>query len=381
MSKTLRMAVISITAGILSLFAVLMGLIFMGVLPSRNGAVRTEESATGQESLDTADEDERGELWEINFRGMKITMQENGLAYIHESGCLNIRAEDAYLIQIDVEEDTVDNMWSRIDKKVESLAAAGYRIEQSPERITEGERDYVRYVISIDGERGADYERIYSEVCLAPADSGRHFLIVVRYDGTDMEALDEEARIRMYEMAFADVEAILADAEPTDEPDDEAGSYWMVEENIDPDNAYSSSDSMTYDDGNLTLTYRLPENCYLISDNIAGKTYFDEENRIYINVSVIKYMWESAEDKADKHDSARFSRIHTQGQTEVNDRTFYYYTYSVLERSKTEKKYHYYFYAFCDLNNGDIYAIYGSADDNPLAMDETFYLDVMDISE
>jgi len=367
MNNKLQRVTLGVT-GILSLFAVFSGLIFMGVVPSWKYAVWTEEG-------------EVPTLWEIKFKGMKITMQEKGKVYIHESGCLNIRLEDNYLIQIDVEDDTVDNQWSGIDEKMADLAAAGYRIEQEPQRVTESGRDYVRYVVSMENERGADYERIYSEVCLMPADNGRHFLVVIRYDKTDVDALDEEAKNELYDKAFTDAEAILADAEPTDEPDDEYGSYWMAEKNISPQHAYSASDSIMYDDGNLELTYKLPEKCYLISDNIAGKSYFDEENRIYIRVSVMNYVWQSAEEYVEKHYSSGFSRIHEQGQTEINGRVFYYYTYSVLERSKTEKKYQYYFHAFCDLDNGDIYTISGNAADNPLAMDKSYYLNVMDISE
>lgn len=373
MNRVLRKIMKYIAAAVLSLSAVLWGLLFMGALPS--GAVGTAESA----QITETEEDEESKLWEIHFRGMKITMQENGVAYIHESGCLNIRLEDAYLLQIDVEEDTVDDMWSGIDKKMEALTASGYRIEEKPTRLTEGAMDCVRYVISMENERGSAYQHTYSQVCLMPADSGRHFLVVIRYDGADVDAMGEEEKSALYDKGFADAAEILADACPTDEPDDAYGSYWMKEENISPGDPIS--DSIAYDDGTLTLSYGIPENCYLISDNIAGKTYLDEENEIYMNVSVINYTWESAKEKADKHSSAGFSRLHEQGETEVNGRVFYYYTYSVLERSKTKKRYHYYFYAYCDLDNGDIYAIYGNADNNPLAMDASFYLNLMDISE
>ncbi len=368
MNKKLQRLTLGVT-GSLSLFAVFSGLIFMGVLPSWKYAVR-------------ADESEAPALWNIKFKGMKITMEEKGKAHIHESGCLNIRLEDDYLIQIDVEDDTVDNKWNGIDGKMEGLKAAGYRIEQEPKRVTESGRDYVRYVVSMENERGSDYKRIYSEVCLMPADNERHFLVVIRYDGTDVDELNEDSKNELYNRAFAAAESILAAAEPTDEPDDEYGSYWMMNKNISPGHAYSASDSIMYDEGNLSLTYKLPEKCYLISDNdVAGKAYFDEENRIYIRVSVMNYVWQSAEEYVKKHYSSGFSRIHEQGQTEINGRVFYYYTYSVLERSKAEKKYQYYFHAFCDLDNGDIYTISGSAADNPLAMDKSYYLNVMDISE
>lgn len=368
-----------VMAGMVSLSAVFGGLVFMGTIPLLNRAVRTEEA--GWEKVPERDGEGMPAQWEIKFKGMKIAMEERGTAYIHESGCLNVSLEDGYLIQIDVESDTVDNMWSRIDKKMEDLEAAGYRIEQDPKRMTEEGSDIVRYVISRENERGTDHKRIYSEVCLVPADTGRHFLAVIRYDGTDVDILDEEAKNELFDKAFADVCTILADAEPTKETDDEYGSYWTVEENINPGDTYSESGTVTYDDGKLTLTHRLPEKCYLVFDDISGKTYFDEENRIYIRTSVVDYTWESAEQMAEKHSTAGFSKIHEQDRIEINGRVFYYYTYSVMEGSKTERKYHYYFHAYCDLDNGDIYTVSGSADDNPLAMDESYYYSVMDICE
>lgn len=379
MNRKQQKIAINIMAVIVSLAAVFGGLMFTGAIPSWKCAKDSAEPE--QENPVKADEARTPMRWEIRFKGMEIAMEEKGTAYIHESGCLNIRLSDDYLIQIDIEDDTVEGMWGRIDQKMEDLTADGYRIEREPEKVAGKGNGHVRYVISRENERGADFKRIYSEICLIPADSGRHFLVVIRYDGRDVEILDEETKNGLYDKAFADVKAILEDVRPSEEPDDKYGSYWMVEENISPGNTCSENDSMTYDDETLTLTYGLPGKCYLTSDDAAGKTYFDEENRIYVRVSVTDYTWESAEKKAEKHSSAGFSKIHEQGQVEINNKIFYYYTYSVLECSKTEKKYHYYFHAFCDLENGDIFTIFGNADDNPLAMDENYYYNVMDICE
>ena len=362
-----------IAAGGIFLLAVFMGLWFMGIL-SFGEKGRTEAETVKQS-------EEQSRVWEIVFKGMKLTIPEKGMVYIHESGCMNVRQQDDYLIQIDVEDDIIENMWAHIDSKKKSLIESGYRIDKEPEWISAGETSYIRYVISMEKERGSDFDRSYFEVMLMPADIGRHFLAVARFDGIDIEGLDAKVRDYMYDEAMEAAVRMLDEAVPTDERDDEVGSYWMEDENIDPNQSYISEDSISYGDGKWTLSYRLPENSQIISDNIAGKTYLDTNSRIYIQASVTNYTWETAEKKAQKLASIVLSRIHAQGEIKVNDRTFYYYTYSVLEYGKKKKKTRYYFHAFCDLENGDIYCIYGSADDCPMALDEMYYLDVMNITE
>ena len=118
----------------------------------------------------------------------------------------------------------------------------------------------------------------------------------------------------------------------------------------------------------------------LVSDNIAGKGYLDTINQVHIQVSVLKYTWMTAKDMADGRTSAGLSRIHSEGETEVNGRTFYYYTYSVMEYEEEKATICYYFGAYCDLEDGSIYSISGWAEDYPEALEETYYLDWMDIS-
>ena len=362
-----------IAAGGIFLLAVFMGLWFMGIL-SFGETSRTETETTEQN-------EKQNRVWEIVFKGMKLTIPQKGKVYLHESGCMNVRQQDRYLIQIDIEDETTENMWAHMDSKKESLTESGYRIDREPEWITAGEAKYIRYVISLEDERGSDFDRSYFEVMLMPADAGRHFLAVVCFDGIDIETLDVKARDHIYDEAMGATVELLADAAVTDECNDEVGTLWMEDKNIDPNQTYISEDSLSCGDGKWILSYRLPENSQIISDNIAGKTYLDTDNQIYVQVSVTNYTWETAEKKAQKSADSVLSRIHTQDEIKVNDRTFYYYTYSVLEYEKKKKETHYYFHAFCDLENGDIYCIYGRADNCPMALDEMYYLDVMDITE
>lgn len=358
------------------LLALFGGLWFAGVisLDETGGShVAAEGSAVGEE-------DDEPRVWKVIFKGMQFTLPQKGTVYLHGSGCLNIRQDERYLIQIQIEDDTVDEMWAHMERKRESLTAAGYRMEKEAERLTEEGHDYVRYVISLEKERGSDLDRTYFEVILAPADEGRHFLAVIPYDRVDVEKLEETMREKVYAEAFARVGAVLDAACPTDELDDETGMLWMEDKSLDPEQRYIQEDTIVYGDGRHSLSYRLPDHCMLTADNIAGKTYYAEDDQVYIMTDVVKYTWMTAEAMAGLTAGSELSRIHTEGEVQVNGRTFYYYTRSVLEYKKTETSVTYYFNAYCDLEDGSVYTISGYADDHPEALEEIYYLEWMDIS-
>ncbi len=355
------------------LLAAILGLWFMGVL-SFGG--RDEETVPAE----TAAAEDR-ESWEAVFSGMKFFLPKQGMAAVHESGCLNVRQKDEYLIQIDMEDDTIEDMWARMEDKKKVLTDSGYRIEKEPEWIDGTDSPHIRYVISMADERGSDFRRSYFEVLLLPADGQRHFLAAIRYDGIDVEALREKQRESLYDEA-ADVAAdILKRAVPTDEEDDLPGTFWMEDENLDPGGNLLAGDCMTDGDDGWSLSYRLPPDSQLVSDNVAGKTYLDTKHQIYILLDVTDYTWETAKQKAQSLAQSELSRIHDQGQVEVGDYTFYYYSYSVLEYGEKEKLLHSYFHAYCDLKNGSIYSVYGYADDCPMALEPGYYADVFSLTE
>lgn len=361
-----------ILAGTLSVVAVFLGLWFMGVI----SFAQNDMLQNNMEKQEAAEEE-----FDLVFKGIQFTIDTEATALIHESGCLNIRLEDEYLIQIDIEDNTIHDFWDNKESKVKNLIASGYRIELEPELVTQGEREYIRYVVSMEEERGADYDRSYFEVLLSPADSDRRFFVSIRYDGIDVDKLEEDAQARIYEEAFDVVDRIVCAAAPTDEKDDEVGTGWLPDKQIGSKNEYLSHDSLEYADGELEVAYNLPETCYLVSDNISGKTYKSEKENIYMNISTSDYTWQTAEEKADMQSFAGFSRINTEGEIDVDGKTFYYYAYSVMRCSKSEKKYDYNFVAYCDMENGDIYSIHGYSYENETAMDINFYSDVMQISE
>lgn len=331
-------------------------------------------------SLSAERDNEQAAVWEVVFQGMKFTLPQKGKVYLHGSGCMNIRRDERYLIQIKLEENTVDEMWEGMKKKRESLINDGYRMEKEAERLTGEMSDYVRYVISLEKERGSDFDRSYFEVILAPADEGRHLLAAIRFDGIDVDKLDETLRERIYEDAFTQTGEIFASACPTEQMDDETGTLWMEDKSIDPEHRYISEDTIVYGDGQYRLSYRLPEHCMLTADNIAGKTYYDEDNQVYIWTNVVKYTWMTAKDMAESSADQQLSRPLASGEVKVNGRIFYYYTYSVMEYGKNEASTAYYFDGYCDLEDGSIYYINGHGDDNPEAAEAAYYLEWMDIS-
>lgn len=373
MRLTMRKAAGFILVGILSVTAVFMGLWFMGVISFADENISANDAVVQEEVPEP-------ENWEIVYKSMRFLVDADAKAYIHESGCLNIRWQEDYLIQIDIEDESFDSFWDVRETKMKNITDSGYRIEREPERFRKGNREYIRYVISIE-EEGAEYNKTYLEVFFTPADSDRRFLVCIRYDGIDVEKLDKEKQTALYDEALEEAEQIFGIAVPTDEEDDEIGTLWMPDISTVSEKVYLSQDSLEYADGKLEVGYHLPDGCYVLPSSLLGKSYRTEEENIYISVTVWENTQETAEERALKHTYAGFSRIHTQGQVEVEGRTFYYYTYSVLTKSKQYKDIKYYFVAYCDLENGDIYSIDGWARDNETAMDPDFYLDVMNISE
>ncbi|MDE6639676.1 MAG: hypothetical protein K2K63_04065 [Acetatifactor sp.] len=357
------------------LLALIGGLWFAGVISfdEAGGAPAAVESTVREG-------DDGPRVWKVVFKGMQFTLQQKGTVYLHGSGCMNIRQDERYLIQIQIGVDTLDEMWARMEEKRESLIAFGYRMEKEAERLTGEGHDYVRYVISLEEERGSDLDRTYFEVMLAPADEGRHFLVVIPFDKIDVEKLDETMREKIYDEALVRAREVLDAAYPTDEIDDEVGMLWTEDKSLDPEQRYISEDTIVYGNGQHSLSYVLPDHCMLTADTIAGKTYYDEDNQVYIMTSVVKYTWMTAEDMKKSAADRELSRIHTEGEVQVNGRTFYYYTYSVLEYKKMEASTTYCFHAYCDLEDGSIYTISGFTDDYPGALEEIYYLEWMDIS-
>lgn len=365
-----------VAAAGLWLIALFGGLWFAGVFSLGE---KGDPHKAGKE-LSAETDNEQPRVWEVVFQGMKFTLPQKGKVYLHGSGCMNIRRDERYLIQIMLEENTVDEMWEGMKQKRESLINDGYRMEKEAEWLTGEMSDCVRYVISLEKERGSDFDRSYFEVILAPADEGRHLLAAIRFDGIDVDKLDETLRERIYEEAFAQTDEIFASACPTEQMDDETGMLWMEDKSIDPEHQYISEDTIVYGDGQYRLSYRLPEHCMLTADNIAGKTYYDEDNQVYIWTNVMKYTWMTAKDMAESSADRQLSRPLASGEVKVNGRIFYYYTYSVMKYGKNEVSTEYYFNGYCDLEDGSIYYINGYADDYPEAAEAAYYLEWMNIS-
>lgn len=347
---------------------------FMGVvdLNFSNKKFGEDVSATENENGTNTN---NPEPWHIVFKGYAFSVEPVGLAIIHESGCINIRSCDEYLIQIDVEDGTAEEFWNGRDERVKNMEDSGYVIELAPEKVELQGREYIRYIISLANERGADVDNTYFYVLVSDAGDDQRFFTVIKFDEINIASLNVKEKNEIYEKAVDEVTSIVAGAVPTDETNDMAGSYWQETQPV--ENSASDNDTITNED--TIVSYELPEGYILTDDDLSGKKYYSDIDRVNVTISVVPYTWMTAADMAERERGAGISKVIRSGQYEVNGVTFYYYTYSILYIRGGKRSITYHFNGYADLKNGDIYSVYGFADDNPAAIEPGTYADFMKI--
>lgn len=349
---------------------------FMGVvdLNFRNKKFGEDVSATENENgANTNNPDP----WHIVFKGYAFSVEPVGLAIIHESGCINIRSCDEYLIQIDVEDGTAEEFWNGRDDRVKNMEDSGYVIELAPEKVELQGREYIRYIISLANERGADVDNTYFYVLVSDAGDDQRFFTVIKFDEINIASLNVKEKDEIYEKAVDEVTSIVAGVVPTDETNDMEGSYWQETQPVDTGNSATDKDSITNED--TIVSYELPEGYILTDDDLSGKKYYSDNDKVNVTISVVPYTWMTAADMAERERGAGISKVIRSGQYEVNGVTFYYYTYSILYIRGGKRSITYHFNGYADLKNGDIYSVYGFADDNPAAIEPGTYADFMKI--
>lgn len=358
--------------GAFVLIAIFMALWFMGLFSfaKNNGNTATSSDASDYH-------------WEIVYHGMHFSSDIPATVYIHQTDCLNIRIKKDYMIQIKTENATASDFWVHRKDKVNNLINEGYRIECEPKHLTIDKRNYINYVMSIPDSERCPFDRCYSSVFIKDIDTENRFFAVVVYDGTDMENMSSDKRDKLYKEAENVLTDLLNAAVPTDKADDEIGTFLMPDNfNADEDNIVSQD--VLYDKGNILVSYYLPDNAYFISDtnfnSMKSRNYMIKDTDYYVSVSIYSNKGSNAKKMADSHGPAGFTKITHEDSITVGDKTFYYYTYSVAYRSKKKTKVTYYFNAFTDMNNGDIYAISGHSSSEDI-MNPDFYYGLMDISE
>lgn len=336
----------------------------------------TENEADSNSNTENENNTNNPEPWHIVFKGYAFSVEPVGLAIIHESGCINIRSCDEYLIQIDVEDGTAEEFWNDRDDRVKNMEDSGYVIELAPEKVELQGREYIRYIISLANERGADVDNTYFYVLVSDAGDDQRFFTVIKFDEINIASLNVKEKDEIYEKAVDEVTSIVASAVPTDETNDMAGSYWQETQPV--ENSASDNDTITNED--TTVSYELPEGYILTDDDLSGKKYYSDIDRVNVTISVVPYTWMTAADMAERERGAGISKVIRSGQYEVNGVTFYYYTYSILYIRGGKRSITYHFNGYADLKNGDIYSVYGFADDNPAAMEPDTYADFMKIN-
>lgn len=335
----------------------------------------TENEADSNSNTENETNTNKPEPWHIVFKGYAFSVEPVGLAIIHESGCINIRSCDEYLIQIDVEDGTAEEFWNGRDDRVKNMEDSGYVIELAPEKVELQGREYIRYIISLANERGADVDNTYFYVLVSDAGDDQRFFTVIKFDEINIASLNVKEKNEIYEKAVDEVTSIVAGAVPTDETNDMAGSYWQETQPV--ENSASDNDTITNED--TIVSYELPEGYILTDDDLSGKKYYSDNDRVNVTISVVPYTWMTAADMAERERRAGISKVIRSGQYEVNGVTFYYYTYSILYIRGGKRSITYHFNGYADLKNGDIYSVYGFADDNPAAIEPGTYADFMKI--
>lgn len=338
----------------------------------------TENEADSNSNTENETNTNNPEPWHIVFKGYAFSVEPVGLAIIHESGCINIRSCDEYLIQIDVEDGTAEEFWNGRDDRVKNMEDSGYVIELAPEKVELQGREYIRYIISLANERGADVDNTYFYMLVSDAGDDQRFFTVIKFDEINIAYLNVKEKDEIYEKAVDEVTSIVAGAVPTDETNDMAGSYWQETQPVDTGNSATDKDSITNED--TIVSYELPEGYILTDDDLSGKKYYSDNDRVNVTISVVPYTWMTAADMAERERGAGISKVIRSGQYEVNGVTFYYYTYSILYIRGGKRSITYHFNGYADLENGDMYSVYGFADDNPAAMEPDTYADFMKIN-
>jgi hypothetical protein len=338
------------------------------------GVITFSDRETAENEEGAAEGSVNDEEWSIVYGGLNFFVDGESTAYIHDSGCLNLNMNRGYLIQLEVEDKTVDDFWDNRKANMQKILSSGYQEELAPEKKTYDEREYVRYVLSLDDGDGLTY---YMAV-FTPRDESSRFFVCVKYDDTDVAAMNEIEKSRLYDESMELVDEIFANAVKTDQPDDEIGSLWMPDISSTASLALSdviSEDTLEY--GEHKITYLLPENCQKQEGALIGNNYVIDSDLVHFNVCVWENSYNSAEEKAKIHDSSGISALSSQGSVEVGNNTFYYYSYSVMKGSKTEKKYTYNFVAYCDLGDNAVYEIFASSNENEEVMDYSYWTEVM----
>lgn len=373
----------AVSAIILFLFlagSAFIALYFMGIVhPIQGGKGSSEEESSDRHSTPTDktdnEKDTTEEPWQIVFKGFEFLVKPLGKAAVHESGCLNIRNCNEYLIQIDVEDKTLDEFWENKNEKIHNIEDAGYVMQLTPEKTEIAGKEYIKYIVSLENERGSDFENSYFYVLLTEAYEEKRFLATVRFDGTDAALLSAEERNSLYEKALKETTDIINSASPSNKSNDAPGTYFEEEKPA----ACLSEDSLSAD--TFTISYKIPDGYGLTADNETQKTYYSEEDRTHVITSIVPYSWITAENMAESKNNAGISGIIREGSCEVNGVTYYYYTYSVMFMKKKGKSCSYHFCTFADLKNGDIYSLHGFADNNPEITEEAYYYDFMNIDQ
>ncbi len=217
---------------------------------------------------------------------------------------------------------------------------------------------------------------------------------MVRLLGIDqIRFQSEEELIREYESYILIADSLLAGARPTDKANTPSGTTYIADEmyseiNVVLSEEFVAEDSLYNKEEKKLVSYQIEDDFYLRSQEISPnhysmKLYRDEAENITASVIIDDYIRTNmdAERLMSKGTDTWTNSEADVKSMEVNGKTFYYYIYTEEYKVMGEQLEKYHFEAAADLDNGAIYRVSATSEENPKALEADTYMKFMMIEE
>ncbi|MGN0496882.1 MAG: hypothetical protein ACI4GW_11700 [Lachnospiraceae bacterium] len=224
------------------------------------------------------------------------------------------------------------------------------------------------------------------------ADEEHVFEIMVRCLAIDNMHFQSDAELkRAYESYILIADSLLCATEPSDEDDTPSGTVYVADEMYSdmqvvlPKN-FEPKDTLLNEDERQIVSYQIEEGFYRIADSIrpgnySMKIYSDLNRDIQVTVTATAYAPDETDIQAMMEEGSKIwtDSLAKVNSKEINEKTFYYYSYSedyeVMDT--THKIYH--FEASTDIGNGIVYRISAKSDASEDVLDINNFIKFMKI--
>ena len=317
------------------------------------------------------------------YDGMRFPLAQNVTVSMTDNGLI-IERRTGYSIQLQHQDRTVEDFWENRDDMAERYRKSGCAYDYDAQRYTDDGRDYVRYSL-IKQPIDSGQDETYMQIFLTPdGTDGRLFIGVIYDEEENMDDLSKMDRKEIYDRTALEIQALIDQAQKTDEPDDEPGRMLYSEKDMDEDQVYKGYDVCDYGKG--TVRYGLPDGFMSGADEEQWTgVYKSWEKDIMLVISV--YDYPSLSHQSDDGELKKLVDVFARedhaypgncGDIDVNGRKFYYYsffTHSWCADGTLLVEYN--FNAYCNLGDGFVYSISGKSYTAPETMGIEMYKNCM----